>query len=69
MRRHRSRRAVLHVEHNSVESFPRQSLGDGRLIHGDPSAQGWPLPASRPESIVSTESSIPSPDDKTARTR
>ena len=34
--------AVLHVEHNSVESFPRQSLGDGGLVHGDPSAQGLP---------------------------
>ena len=34
--------AVLHVEHNRIESLPRQSLGDGRLIHGDPSAQSLP---------------------------
>ena len=34
--------AVLHVEDNRVESLPRQSLSDGRLIHGDPSAESMP---------------------------
>jgi hypothetical protein len=35
--------AVLHVEHNGVESLPRQSLSHGRLIHSDPGAEGLPV--------------------------
>ena len=54
-------RAVLHVEHNRVESFARQPSATAGSFMVTQAHKAWPLPARRSESLLSTDSFIPVP--------